>query len=449
MPEVLHKREIVQPLFGLYQSRTPPASLPHRFASVMHNMTLTRGMPHTRPGVRKITGVQLGSGSDRTVYAMNIFKAGGIDTLIVVTGSTIQSVPAVGGDPTTLTNALPSGYGAFVGASPTGMVHLNGALHIVNASSPNRKYNGTSVTRMGLVAPSSLSAPSLSAGTITGTRSYRATLVARTLDGSGESEPTAVTSATYASQQGTFSAPTVPSSDPQVDRWNLYAEVAGMYYRVNTSPVTLATSIVDNVSDALLQTGTVMDPLLNNSVPPGNFHVLTVHQGRLVGTIGTNVLYWSDLGLDVGGLYPKPHAWPPGNQLTFPESGGTAITAVASFFEWVVVLQHSGAWAIKGDLNDPEARSLAPLMVAPDFRGLGVPNQGCLSQLDNKVLLAAKDGAYAIRRTQGAVEPDLSVEPLTDHIHDLWQKVDFTSGTISVADRYKRRWVFIGRGVTL
>lgn len=446
MPDKLYKREIAQPWFGLHVNRTPPASLPHRFFTVLHNMTLDRGMPQTRPGVRRITGAQLGT-SDRTVYAIGLWRATAGDLFITAT-DILQSVPVSGGDGTTLTNALPSGYGSFTGVAPTNMVLLNGSLHIVNTSSANRKFNGTSVTRMGLVAPSSLGAPSLSGGTITGTRNYRASLVARTLDGSGESDPTAVTSVTYAAEQGTFTAPTVPSSDPQVDRWNLYAEVAGTYYRVNTSPVTLATSIVDNVTDALLQTGTVMDAIGTNAVPPGNFQILTVHQGRLLGSLGTNVMYFSDLGLDVAGLYPKPHAWPAANLITFPETGGTSITAIISFFEWVVVFQQNGIWSVKGDLANEENRVISPLMVAPDHRGVGAPNQGCVAVLDNKIVFAGKDQPYAIKRIVGATEPDLSIEPLGDHIADLWRKVDFTQGAVSAADRYGKRWIFVGTGTT-
>ena len=446
MPEKLYRHEIAQPWFGLYQNRTLPATLPNRFFSILHNMTLDRGQPHTRPGVRRITGLQLGT-SVRTINGMNIWKAGTIDTLVVAT-DILQSVPITGGDPTTLTNSLPAGYAAFVGASPTTLVHLNGGLHIVNASSSNRKFNGTNVTRMGLVAPSSLSAPSKAGGALNGTRNYRATLVASALNGSGESEPTAVTSVSYTAEQGTFASPTVPSSDPQVDRWNLYAEVAGTYYRVNTSPVTLATSIVDNVSDTLLQTGTVMSAIGNNSVPPGNFSILIVHQGRLAGTIGTNVLYWSDSGLDVGGLYPKPHAWPPANLLTFPETGGNSITAVVSFFEWLVVFQRNGIWSVKGSLADEEQRIISPLLVAPDFRGVGVPNQGCVAVLDNKVVFAGKDQPYAIKRVVGSREPDLGIEPLGDHIADLWHKVDFSQGTVSLADRWGKRWIFVGTGKT-
>lgn len=450
MPEKLMRQEITQSLFGIYQTKTPPASLNKRFWSVLHNLTLLRGMLHTRPGLRRITGLQLGSGSDRTVYAMNIFPGSGstADRFITVTGSTLQSVPYNGGDPTTLTDALPSGYGAFTGVSPTSMVHLNNQLHIVNSSSANRKFNGTSVTRMGLVAPSSLAAPSLSAGALTLTRNYRATLVARTLDGSGESEPTAVTAVTYAAEQGTFSAPTVPSSDPQVDRWNLYGEVAGVYYRVNTTPVTLATTIVDNLADAALATGTAMEALGTNAVPPGNFSSLLVHQGRLLGTIGTNVLYYSDIGLDAGGLYAKPHAWPSANLITFPDTGGNAITALASFFEWLIVFQRSGIWAVRGDIADETARTISPLFVAPEFQGVGVPNQGCVRLLDNKLILAAKDEGYVITRDDRAGVPDLIVNSVSNYINQLWQQIDFSTGTVSVADRDNNRWAFVGRGNT-
>ena len=448
MPELINTQEQAETWFGIYQSKDPPSALSMRFNSVMHNMTLVRGMPHLRPGVRRITGVQLGSGSNRTMYAMDVWK-GSPDLLISICGSSIQSIPNVGGDPTTLTDATPAGYGAFVGVAPTNTVHLKNLLFIVNSSSPNRKFNGTNITRMGLVAPSSLGAPSKSGGAIVGTRNYRATLVSSALNGSAESEPTTVTSVSYSSQQGTFSSPTVPSSDPQVDRWNLYGEVSGHYYRVNASPATLATSIVDNLDDATLAVAVEMDAIGTNAVPPGNFKLLAVHQGRLVATIGTNTLYWSDLGLDLGGLYAKPHAWPAANQLTFPETGGQSITGFISFYEWIVIFQESGIWSVRHSLADEDVRVIAPVMVAPDYRGIGVPNQGCINMLDNQILFAAKDQPYAIRRDLSGLTPNLTVSPRGEHIHQLWQAVDFTAGAVSCADRDNRRWIFIGQGASL
>lgn len=445
MPEKQHVQEWAQGALGIWQTKTSTAAQNKRFFNVLHNMTLLKGGLHTRPGLKRITGAQLGSGSDRTVYNFSVFP-GNPDLLVTACGSTLQTVSTSGGDPSSMTDSLPSGYGAYIGAFPTSMVYINGSLHIVNNSSSNRKYNGTNITRMGLVTPSTLAAPTKAGGALTLTRNYRATLIANTLNGSGESDPTAVTSVTYAAQDGTFASPTVPSSDPQVDRWLLYGEATGVYYRVNDTPQTLATSIVDSLSDAVLATHTPMEPVGTNTPPPGNFSVLFTHQGRLVGATNSSALYYSDLGLDAGGLYPKPHAWPTSNVIQFPETGGKTITGGVSFFEWAVICQQNGIWSVKGDIADEETRTISPLMVAPDFQGLGVPNQSCLRLLDNILLVAAKDGAYIIKRNDSFGQSFLSVEPVSAHINQLWQRINFTTGAASLADRDNKRWIFIGTG---
>lgn len=451
MAEPRHEQEQGESWFGIYQQRTEPPTLSGRFMNVAHNVALQRGMYHTRPGARPLNGVQFGSSGKRTIYGIDQWKTTTKDTLIVAAGDLIQSLPPSGGDPVTLTTSYPSSFRTSVTGAATVFAHLGGLLFIVNGVDANIKYNGTNVTRMGLVAPSTLSAPSLSAGALNGTRSYRATLVSSTLNGSAESEPTSITSVTYAAQQGTFSAPTVPNSDPQVDRWNLYATVMGgsEFKLVNSSPVTLATTIVDNNDDTTISASLDMDPLLTNSVPPGTFSTLVVHQGRLMGALpNSNFLYWSDLGLNLGGVFAKPESWPTANALEFPESGGNSITALVSFYEWIVVFQNFGIWAVRDDIAS-DTRQITPILVAPDYRGLGAGSQQQVAVLDNKIVVAGKDMAYMISRTQALFQSELTAEPLSRNIDKLYQQINFANGAASVADRDNKRWIFVGKGRTV
>src|SRR5262245_13215988 len=384
-------QEHTSPSLGVYAQPTEPDALAPDFSRVLHNVTLRGGMLHTRPGRRKLNGALFGDGA-RTVYGMEVWR-GSPDRLIVACGSLLQSMPTGGGDPSALATSYPSGFPGRTGAV-TSMAQLGGRLFIVNGVDENLKYNGTALMRMGVVGPVTLAAPTLSAGALTGTFQYKATLVSSIAAGAAESEPTAPLGVTYTAQQGTFSAPAVPNTDPQVDRWFLYRAASGgsTFYRINATAVPLATTISDNIDDTVLVAGHSMygdssfgGSLGANAVPPGKFYILTQHQGRLVGvTAGAiNRLYFSDLGLDAAGIFFKPEAWPATNYLDFGDQGGTQITALISFFDWLIVEQDFGVWSVQGDLAKPDTRTIAPVLVGPDKRGAGVASRGNIAVAEN------------------------------------------------------------------
>ena len=447
MPDPFRIQEHLDPCLGIYAQPSEPGTLQPMFFKVLHNMTMIGDMLHVRPGRRKINGALFGDGT-RTMWGMATWR-GSPDKFIVASGTLLQSMPAGGGDPTALTTNYPSGSWTRAGARTT-MVQLGNQIFIVNGTDPNIKYNGTNLTRMGLVAPASLSAPTKSAGALNGTFSYKATLISSTTNSSQESEPTAALAVSYADQQGTFSSPTVPSSDPQIDRWFLYRIAAGgsTYFRVNTTAVTLATTIADNLTDDVLIVSRAIDTSGNNAVPPGKFTALAPHQGRLAGVIATdaNTLYWSDLGLDTGGIYFKPEAWPAVNRLPFGDQGGTLITALVSFYDWLIVFQDFGVWSIQGDLNSVDNRTIAPVLVGPDKRGAGVSEIGNIAVAENHVYFTAKDGVYHLLK-DSTFTSRVRVEKVSNHIEALYQKINFSAGGTALYDRDGRRYILWGKGL--
>jgi hypothetical protein len=435
------------PSAGMWQQRSVPADLNDKYATRLGNIMLKQGMTHVRPGLRKLNGMLAGVSGNRTMYGMAPWdNAVDGNELILASGTKLQKMPIIGGDPVDLTETFPSGFAPRTGYR-TQMTRFNGVLYITNGVDENVKYNGTSLCRMGLVAPTTLAGPSKSAGALTGTWLYRARLVSSAENGSQESEPTQPTSVSYSAQQGAFSAPTVPSSDPQVDRWNLERkpQAGAIYYRVNTTPQTLATSIGDNLSDLVLQAGTASADLLTQSVPPVKFHVICEHQGRLVGA-KDNTLYWSDQGLDAAGLYFKPEAWPPGNRIAFGALGGRRITALVSFFTSLVVLQDFGAIEISGPLADETTRTIFPLFVAPNGSGVGVADITNVALAEGRLIFAAKDRCYQIVQNANALRATLSVVPLADPVTHLYRQIDFDQGGVSIYDRDNKQWIFFGKG---
>lgn len=452
MPERFSTQEIAESWGGIWQQASTPPDLSARFQTILHNVVLDAGLPRPRPGVRRINTTLVGDGT-RTVYGLGVWRdAVNGDLLLIASGSKLQTMPINGGAASDMTTSYPSGFRSSPTGARTIFTQLGGQVYIVNGTDENVKYNGTDLTRMGIVAPASLSAPTKSAGGITGTRQYIATLVSDTAHKSAESAGTPALSVTYSTEQGSFSSPSVPSSDPQVDRWNLYATPTtggSTFFRVNTNPETLATAIVDNFSDIDLAASlSTLDPSAG-VVPDGNFSLLTAHQGTLVGVTADdpNTLKWSGLGLDLGGIFFQPESWPAVNTLPFGEQGGTKITALVSFFEWLLVFQDFGAWSIRGTLSDSSDRVVAPLLVAPDNTGVGVSDQGNVASAENKVLFAAKDGIYQVSREiiSGDV-PDLSVLRVSDNVDALYKKIDFDKGGVSLYDRDERRYIFFGAG---
>ena len=112
-----------------------------------------------------------------------------------------------------------------------------------------------------------------------------------------------------------------------------------------------------------------------------------------------------------------------------------------------MVFQDFGVWSIRGDASS-DGRTVEPLLVAPDNRGIGVSDQTNIAHAENKILFAAKDGLYQITRDFGAVTTDLSVKPVSRNIDKLWQQINFDAGGVSLYDRDNRRFVFFGKGAS-
>jgi hypothetical protein len=435
------------PVAGMWQQRSVAPSLDVHYLTALTNVMLKQGLTHVRPGVRKLNGVLFGADGNRTMHGMTTWRDSvDGDQIIAAAGTHLQRMPVIGGDPEDLATAYPSGFAARTGYR-TQFVHFNGCLYIVNGVDANVKYNGTNLTKMGLSTPTTLAQPTKSAGVLTGVWEYRARLVSSAENGSQESEPTAVTTVTYTEQQGSFVAPSVPSSDPQIDRWVLERkpQSGAIYYKVNTTPVTLATAIGDNLADLLLQAGTASTDLLNNSLPPGPFHVLCEHQGRLVGAIG-NRLYYSDQGLDAAGLYFKPEAWPPGNVINFGSNGGNYITGLVSFFTSLVIGQDFGTWTIEKSLADEETREIFPLTVAPNNAGVGFADITNVAVAPGRMLFSGKERGYQILQNSNALRATIAVVPVSDSVSALYRQIDFDQGGAAAYDHDNKMWMFFGKG---
>lgn len=444
MPEKIFFIEEPGLWYGIYNHTSIPPALSTQFSKKLTNITLIGGMPHTRPGQVLLNATLLGDGS-RPVHGMYVYRSGSSVEFIVASGSLLQKVNPSTGIVTTLTSSLPTGFPTRVGYR-TVFAQLATLLCISNGVDENVCYDGTKIARMGIVAPTALTPPNKSAGQLTGTFTYNATLVN---DMAEETEPTTNIVVCYNAEKGVFSAPLVPNSDPQIDRWNLYRAVQNTttFFRINLAPVVLSGTITDEVPELELSSGAPQDAIGRNRPPSGRFRLLTEHQGRLVGVTSEdpNRLYWSDQGLDISGIFFKPHAWPLTNSLLFDGRGGTQITALMSFFEWLLVSQDFGSWSIAGTLNDSTSRIIQPLVVSGSGRGVGVSDQGNAIIGLNEVLLASGSGLYKISRFISGSNPSLLVESLAENIPTIYEAIDFTLGGSGFYDHVRKRYAIFGK----
>ena len=167
MPDKLFSREHTEPWLGVYSQLTPPQSLSKRFFTTLDNVTLHRGQPHTRPGTVALNTSAMGDGS-RQVWGMTVWESGSTTLFIVSCGSLLQSVNISTGAVATLTNALPSGFTTRAGGARAVFARLGDMLVISNGVDSDVFYNGTNVSRLGLVAPAALAPPTKSGGPHTG-----------------------------------------------------------------------------------------------------------------------------------------------------------------------------------------------------------------------------------------------------------------------------------------
>ena len=158
-----------------------------------------------------------------------------------------------------------------------------------------------------------------------------------------------------------------------------------------------------------------------------------------------NTLYFSDEGLDTGGIYFKPESWPAINRLPFGDQGGTRITALVSFYDWLVVFQDFGVWSIRGVLANAESREITPLLLGSDKRGAGVSEIGNIAIAEYWIYFTAKDGIYRVRKDQ-TFTSKIVAEKVSQHIDQIYHKIDFSAGGTALYDRDGRRFILWGKG---
>jgi len=234
-----------------------------------------------------------------------------------------------------------------------------------------KKWNGTTVTNIGIAA--SITAPTLSfgAGALSPTVGFKYVYVGKnsttgtTSTASPSSASTGIQTSKNVTVQGDFIA------DTQANKIDIYRTKDGgsVYYFLAeiANPGSGTWTYTDSTLDANLNT-LLIAPVANvNDPPAAGMSLLVWYAGRLWGASG-NTLYYSGGPDTLNGVGEE--SWPPGNNYTVPGN----ITALAAVTQGLVIFTRDNAFVITGT---SAADFTVPM---PWQKNFGVPNQNSVTQ---------------------------------------------------------------------
>lgn len=221
---------------------------------------------------------------------------------------------------------------------------------IVNGTDA-KKYDGTSLTQIGIDAP--LTAPTITASAVAGL--HNGTYEARVTyynTGSGQESSAGPTSSTASPANKKIDWTSIPvSADPQVDERRLYIRNTGTqsnFYLADVVPNNSATTFTTNVADSSL---TELGPdTLENNPPLDGVKFACFHKSRLF-LADTENLYYSKLD--------QVESFDPDAFETPNPSDGQAITGLISIFDLLIIFKTNSVYVLVGD--DPDTWAIRPI----------------------------------------------------------------------------------------
>lgn len=429
--------------------RDGPRVSPRGFVRGALNVCFPAGRVRSRPGLKPAHGAAF----PNPIRGMGThIRSDASRDYLIASGAALYRMPLYGEPILLPLTGMPSTQQTRV--DPTGGVRflsLSGAdntTFIFDGVNPTIKWNGLALSKMGLPTPTLPAAPTPAGGTTieAGPRDYYRTLRSPVHE-SDLSLPLEVVQAGAGGQ--TFASPVngVDFDDPQVTEWALYRTslLRGQIFLVGTADLGL--SITDNLTDGVLGAGRVAEALVNR--PPdtspfsGLFLTLAEHQSLLWGvdTYDRSTVRFS-WGTD---QFIAPEGWPANRTIPVAHGDGDEITALASFFDWLVVFKQLSTWAITGTLD--AGYTVVPILAAGGGRRLGI---GCIAadavlHLGNELIFPSRDGFYLIERFQG-VQAGIAAKKISDPIDTVYNCANFALGASALYDRQKQVYVFLGHG---
>ena len=424
-------------------SRPHPAATSKGFLREGLNVCFPGGQTKSRPGVRPFHGADCAgviSGMGWHVKSDNTRE------LLVAAGSAIQRVPE-GGDPITLplTN-LPSTLQTRISPGRAKFLSISGGLNttfISDGTNTNLVWDGVALARVGVdEGPTPDTTPVMGVGVVTpGIHKFVTTLDSGRHEGNPTTDPIEVTFGQ--GENATFTSPTALAiDDPSVLTWHLYGTITAPgedFFHIASADI--GVDIEFNLADVDLAASRPVEEF-NNRLQPNKFVELCEHRGQLVAVTDDdlNLLRWSNLNKN----YMVPEGWPLDWMTPIAHGDGDEISALVSFFEWLIVFKKNSTWAVTGVWPDTAA---VPVLASGggEHIGIGVQAPGAIFHLENEIIFASRDGMYVIERFASA-NGGVQAKRITGAIDDLYSAANFEFSADSFFDRKRRIFGMAGHG---
>jgi hypothetical protein len=234
-----------------------------------------------------------------------------------------------------------------------------------------KKWNGTTVTNIGIATPVTAPTLSFSSGSLSPASAfgYQYVYVYRNSTDGTTSTASPISANTGPLTSKNITVQGASSSDGQVDKVDIYRNDDGgsLYYFLATVNNGGTWSYTDSTADTGLNDDQQAPVAHSNDPIPTGASLLKFHMGRLWTAVG-NVLYFAGGPDTTNG--PGTEAWPPGNNFTLTDT----ITALAPTTSGLVVFTAADAYIVTGT----DSSSFAdPYRWLPNY---GAPTQNAVSQ---------------------------------------------------------------------
>jgi hypothetical protein len=232
----------------------------------------------------------------------------------------------------------------FTAGTPTRALFHRDSAYLFDGT-VNRRYDGTALSTLGQVAPTSvtnMTAVAPSGAGVTGDYEARYSWYSTTKvhESSLTTDNTAVLTATADARRHTKPG---GAPDAAYDQWRIYVRRRDTnetkFTRVATVPVGTATyteEVIDDVRRDLAAGDQEDDP------PPGAFALLEEFAGYFIGALsGSSEFYVSKAG--------EPESWHPRNKFAVRKGDGEALSGFKRFGEDVFIQKPHATWRLVGD----------------------------------------------------------------------------------------------------
>jgi len=435
---------------GMLQRHTS-RSISKVYQNELLNWRIQGGVPVSRPGIRPFTGAAFPAVVRGLAFHVN---ADGTFQLLVACANGKLYRCFQGGDPIELSMAtLPVALQTRVDTEIVNFISTSGGRNttiIYDGVNPNLKWDGSQLSRLGVVIPQPPGVPTEAAGLIEkGTRNYVLTLVSPYFESSPSNESAAdgnnyrVVTQTAANKKQTFDSPVqgVDFDDPQVTMWRIWRTTAGGSELKFINEADIGSPIEDNVPDVNMVGRDPVEELVSD--PPTSFAVcLCEHRGQLAGVFADdpNILRFTNIDPD----YMVTEGWPRNFTQPVAHGDGDEIKAIASFFDWIIVFKNNSAYAVVGE--EFSKYQVVPILASANTRqGIGCFAPGSIRQIENELQWASRDGIYSISRFSDP-SGGLKAKRISGPIDDVYAAAKFSLGSSSFSQRKKRYASFNGHG---